>query len=236
MNMEFLPLCRADMEARGWDRPDFVYVTGDAYVDHPSFGVSIISRVLEDAGYRVAILSQPDYKSCDAFREYGKPRLGFLVTSGNIDSMVAHYTAAKKKRSLDYYSPGGVMGKRPDRAVIVYSNRIREAYGDVPIILGGLEASLRRFAHYDYWDDKVRRSVLVDSTADLLTYGMGEKILLRIAELLSRGVPIKKIRDVRGTVYLARPEDPIHFPVAATFDYNDLKTDKRAYAEVPSGR
>ena len=230
--MDFLPICRADMIARGWDRPDFVYVTGDAYVDHPSFGLSIISRVLEDAGYRVAILSQPDYKSCDAFREYGKPRLGFLVTSGNIDSMVAHYTAAKKKRSFDYYSPGGEMGKRPDRAVIVYSNRIREAYGDVPIIIGGLEASLRRFAHYDYWDNKVRRSVLVDSTADLLTYGMGERILLRIAELLDRGVPVKKIRDVRGTVFLAKPEDQIHFPVAATFDYNELKTDKRKYAEA----
>ena len=230
--MDFLPICRADMIARGWDRPDFVYVTGDAYVDHPSFGVAIISRVLENAGYRVAILSQPDYKSCDAFREYGRPRLGFLVTSGNIDSMVAHYTAAKKRRSFDYYSPGGEMGKRPDRAVIVYSNRIREAYGDVPIVLGGLEASLRRFAHYDYWDNKVRRSVLIDSTADLLTYGMGEGILLRIAELLDRGVPVKKIHDVRGTVYVTRPEDRIHFPVAATFDYNELKTDKRRYAEA----
>ena len=161
----FLPINRKDMEARGWDRPDFVYVTGDAYVDHPSFGVSIISRVLEHAGYRVAILSQPDYRSCDAFREFGRPRLGFLVTSGNIDSMVAHYTAAKKKRSFDYYSPGGKMGNRPDRAAIVYTNRIREAYGDVPVILGGLEASLRRFAHYDYWDDKVRRSVLVYTIA-----------------------------------------------------------------------
>ena len=228
----FLPLCRADMDARGWDRPDFVYVTGDAYVDHPSFGVSIISRVLEDAGYRVAILAQPDFRSCDAFREYGKPRLGFLVTSGNIDSMVAHYTAAKKHRSFDYYTPGGVMGKRPDRAVIVYTNRIREAYGDVPVILGGLEASLRRFAHYDYWDNKVRRSILVDSRADLLTYGMGENILLRVAELLDRGVPIRKIRDVRGTVYLCDPADPIHYDVAATFDYNLLKTDKRAYAEA----
>ena len=228
----FLPLCRADMDARGWNRPDFVYVTGDAYVDHPSFGVSIISRVLEDAGYRVAILAQPDFRSCDAFREYGKPRLGFLVTSGNIDSMVAHYTAAKKHRSFDYYTPGGVMGKRPDRAVIVYTNRIREAYGDVPVILGGLEASLRRFAHYDYWDNKVRRSILVDSRADLLTYGMGENILLRVAELLDRGVPIRKIRDVRGTVYLCDPADPIHYDVAATFDYNLLKTDKRAYAEA----
>lgn len=228
----FLPLCRADMEARGWDRPDFVYVSGDAYVDHPSFGVSIISRILEDAGYRVAILAQPDYRSCDAFREYGKPRLGFLVTSGNIDSMVAHYTAAKKKRSFDYYTPGGEIGKRPDRAVIVYTNRIREAYGDVPVILGGLEASLRRFAHYDYWDNKVRRSILVDSRADLLTYGMGENILLRIAALLDRGVPIKKIRDVRGTVYLCDPDDPVHYAVAATFDYNVLKNDKRAYAEA----
>ncbi len=228
----FLPLCRADMEERGWDRPDFVYVTGDAYVDHPSFGVSIISRVLENAGYRVAILSQPDFRSCDAFREYGRPRLGFLVTSGNIDSMVAHYTAAKRRRSFDYYSPGGKMGNRPDRAVIVYTNRIREAYGDVPVILGGLEASLRRFAHYDYWDDKVRRSVLVDSRADLLTYGMGENILLRVAELLDKGVPIKKIRDVRGTVYLCDPQDRVHYEVAATYDYNDLKTDKKTYAEA----
>ena len=229
---QFLPICRKDMKERGWDAPDFVYVTGDAYVDHPSFGVAIISRVLEHAGYRVAILSQPDYKSCDAFREYGRPRLGFLVTSGNIDSMVAHYTAAKKKRSFDYYSPGGKMGNRPDRAVIVYCNRIREAYGDVPIIIGGLEASLRRFAHYDYWDNKVRRSVLVDSRADLLTYGMGENILLRIADLLSRGVPIRKIRDVRGTVYLANPEDPIHYEVADTFDYNELKTNPKIYAKA----
>ncbi|MBQ3063861.1 MAG: YgiQ family radical SAM protein [Clostridia bacterium] len=225
----FLPVCRADMVARGWDAPDFVYVTGDAYVDHPSFGVAIISRVLEAAGYRVAILAQPDYQSAAAFTEFGRPRLGFLVTAGNIDSMVAHYTAAKKKRSNDYYSPGGKMGKRPDRAVIVYCNRIREAYGDVPIIVGGLEASLRRFAHYDYWDDKVRRSVLVDARADILTYGMGENILLRIAELLARGVPVKKIRDVRGTVYLAPREERVQ---AASFDYNELKTDKRRLAEA----
>ena len=232
MAENFLPVSRADMKARGWDAPDFVYVTGDAYVDHPSFGVAIISRVLEDAGYRVAILAQPDYKSADAFREFGRPKLGFLVTAGNIDSMVAHYTAAKKKRSSDYYSPGGVAGKRPDRAVIVYCNRIREAYGDVPIILGGLEASLRRFAHYDYWEDRVRRSVLVDSRADLLTYGMGEKILVRIAELLAKGVPVKKIRDVRGTVFLGARGDAVHYPVAAEFDFNRLKTDKRYYAEA----
>ena len=230
--MQFLPTTFSEMRERGWSQPDFVYVTGDAYVDHPSFGVAIISRVLEDAGFRVAILAQPDYKSCEPFREFGRPRLGFLVTSGNIDSMVAHYTAAKKKRSFDYYSPGGKPGKRPDRAVIVYTNRIREAYGDIPVILGGLEASLRRFAHYDYWEDRVRRSILVDSRADLLTYGMGEKILVRIAQLLDKGVPVKKIRDVRGTVYLCAPEYPVHFDVAATFDYNDLKTDKRLYAEA----
>ncbi len=228
----FLPLSAAEMQALGWDRPDFVYVTGDAYVDHPSFGVAIISRVLEAEGFRVAILSQPDYKSCEDFRRFGRPRLGFLVTAGNIDSMVAHYTVSKKKRSYDYYSPGGKMGRRPDRATIVYTNRIREAYGDVPIILGGLEASLRRFAHYDYWDNKIRRSLLVDSRADLLTYGMGENILRRIAHLLDRGVPVKKIRDVRGTVYLSGKEDKIHFPVAAAFDFNELKADKRKYAEA----
>ena len=231
---DFLPLSRADMDARGWDRPDFVYVTGDAYVDHPSFGVSIISRVLEAEGFRVAILSQPDYKTAESFKEYGRPRLGFLVTAGNIDSMVAHYTAAKRKRTYDYYSAGGKMGNRPDRATIVYCNRIREAYGDVPVIIGGLEASLRRFAHYDYWDDKVRRSILVDSRADILTYGMGENILRRIAKLLDKGVPIRKIRDVRGTCYLCKTEEQeqIHFPVAATFNYDDLKTDKRKYAEA----
>ncbi len=232
MDTRFLPINKKEMNALGWDRPDFVYVTGDAYVDHPSFGVAIISRVLENAGFRVAILSQPDYKSCDAFREFGKPRLGFLVTSGNIDSMVAHYTVSKKKRNYDYYSVGGKMGARPDRAVIVYSQRIREAYGDVPIILGGLEASLRRFAHYDYWDNKVRRSILVDSRADILTYGMGENILLRIATLLDKGVPIKKIRDVRGTVYLCSREDKVNFETVGGFDYDELKTDKIAYAKA----
>lgn len=228
----FLPVSAEEMRELGWDAPDFVYVSGDAYVDHPTFGAAIITRVLEDKGFRVAMLSQPDYKSCEDFKRFGRPRLGFLVSAGNIDSMVAHYTAAKRKRNNDYYSPGGKAGKRPDRAVIVYSNRIREAYGDVPIILGGLEASLRRFAHYDYWDNKVRRSVLVDSRADILTYGMGENILIRIAELLDRGVPVKKIRDVRGTVYLCSPEDKVNFPVAATFDYNILKEDKREYARA----
>ena len=228
----FLPTTPADVKARGWDGVDFVYVTGDAYVDHPSFGVSIISRVLEKEGFRVAILSQPDYRSADAFRLFGRPRLGFLVTSGNIDSMVAHYTVSKKKRNYDYYSPGGKMGLRPDRAVIVYSNRIREAYGDVPIILGGLEASLRRFAHYDYWDDRVRRSILVDSRADILTYGMGENILTRLAHLLDRGIPVRKIRDVRGCVFLAKRGEQIHFPYVETADYDVLKEDKRAYAHA----
>ena len=227
---DFLPVNAADVRARGWSEVDFVYVTGDAYVDHPSFGVAIISRVLESAGYRVAILAQPDYKSCEDFRRFGRPRLGFLVTAGNIDSMVAHYTVSKKKRSYDYYSAGGKMGGRPDRAAIVYSNRIREAYGDVPIILGGLEASLRRFAHYDYWDDRVRRSILVDSRADLLTYGMGENILLRIAALLDKGVPIKKIRDVRGCVYLAKKGDPVFYESVEIGDYDRLKSDKAAYA------
>ena len=229
---QFLPITRLEMEERGWDVPDFVYVSGDAYVDHPSFGTAIIARVLEDAGFRVAILPQPDYKSAEAFKTFGRPRLGFLVSGGNIDSMVAHYTVAKKKRSYDYYSPGGKMGLRPDRAVIVYCNRIREAYGDVPIVIGGLEASLRRFAHYDYWDNKVRRSILVDSRADLLAYGMGEKILLRIAQLLDRGVPVKKIRDVRGTVYLCSPEDQLHFESVGGYSYDILKTDKKAYAEA----
>ncbi len=229
---DFLPVTREDIESRGWSEVDFVYVTGDAYVDHPSFGVSIISRVLEDEGFRVAILSQPDYKSADDFRRFGRPRLGFLVTAGNIDSMVAHYTVSKKRRSYDYYSPGGKMGARPDRATIVYCNRIREAYGDVPIILGGLEASLRRFAHYDYWDDRVRRSILVDSRADILTYGMGENILRRIAKLLDKGVPVRKIRDVRGTVYLAKRGESVHFDSVEIGDYDTLKTEKMAYAKA----
>ena len=228
----FLPVNQDDVKARNWSEVDFVYVTGDAYVDHPSFGVAIISRVLEAEGFRVAILSQPDYKSTEDFKRFGRPRLGFLVTGGNIDSMVAHYTVSKKRRSYDYYSPGGKMGLRPDRATVVYCNRIREAYGDIPIIIGGLEASLRRFAHYDYWEDRVRRSILVDSRADILTYGMGENILRRIAKLLDKGVPVKKIRDVRGCVYLAKVGDPVHFDSVEVGDYDTLKTDKAAYAKA----
>ena len=229
---DFLPVNARDLSERGWAEVDFVYVTGDAYVDHPSFGVAIISRVLEADGFRVAILSQPDYKSCEDFKRFGRPRLGFLVTGGNIDSMVAHYTVSKKKRSYDYYSPGGKMGLRPDRATVVYCNRIREAYGDIPIIIGGLEASLRRFAHYDYWDDRVRRSILVDSRADILTYGMGENILRRIAALLDKGVPVKKIRDVKGTVYFTKRGDAVHYDSVEIGDYDTLKNDKEAYAKA----
>ena len=221
-----------DVYDRRWAEIDFVYVTGDAYVDHPSFGASIITRVLEAEGFRVAVLAQPNYKSAEDFKRFGRPRLGFLVSSGNIDSMVAHYTVSKKKRTYDYYSAGGKMGARPDRALIVYCNRIREAYGDVPIIIGGLEASLRRFAHYDYWDDRVRRSILVDSRADILTYGMGENIIRRIARLLDKGVPVRKIRDVRGTVYLAKEGDAPHFDFISVGDYDTLKSDKAAYAKA----
>ncbi len=232
MTRDFLPVDPEGVEKLGWGTPDFVYVCGDAYIDHPSFGAAIISRVLDAAGFKVAMLAQPDYRSCEAFKLFGRPRLGFLVSAGNIDSMVAHYTVAKKKRSYDYYSPGGKMGKRPDRAVIVYCNRIREAYGDVPIIIGGLEASLRRFAHYDYWDNKVRRSILVDSRADLLSYGMGENSILQIAKLLDKGVPVKKIRDVRGTAYLCHRTEKLPEDTVGLFEYDRLKTDKKAYAEA----
>ena len=197
----FLPVTKSEMTERGWEQADFVYVSGDAYVDHPAFGAAIITRVLEKAGFKVAFLAQPDWKNNEDFMRFGKPRLGFLVSSGNIDSMVAHYTAAKKKRSSDYYSPGGKFGLRPDRAVIVYCNKIREIYGDIPIVIGGLEASLRRFAHYDYWDDKIRRSILFDSQADLLSFGMGERSILEIAQRLDAGENVSYIRDIRGTCY-----------------------------------
>ena len=197
----FLPVTMEEMRQRGWDAPDFVYVNGDAYVDHPSFGAAIITRVLEHAGYRVAFLAQPDWRSTADFMRFGRPKYGFFVSSGNIDSMVAHYTAAKKRRHDDAYTPGGKTGARPDRAVIVYCNRIREAFGDIPIIIGGLEASLRRFAHYDYWDDKIRRSILFDAQADLISYGMGEKQTVEIADRLAKGEPVSSLRDIRGTCY-----------------------------------
>ncbi|HHU17012.1 MAG TPA: YgiQ family radical SAM protein [Clostridiales bacterium] len=201
--MSFLPVTIEDMKERGWIQPDFVLITGDAYVDHPSFGTAVISRVLERYGYKVAILSQPDWRSTDDFKRFGNPRLGFLINSGNVDSMVNHYSVFKRRRKTDSYSPGGKAGKRPDRAVIVYSMRAREAYKDVPIIIGGIEASLRRFAHYDYWDDKVRRSILLDSKADLLVYGMGERAVIEIAEALDSGIDVKNICWIKGTVYRA---------------------------------
>ena len=196
---EFLPVSKADMESRGWWWYDFLLVTGDAYVDHPSFGPTVIGRVLEAAGYRVAILAQPDWHSAKAFRAMGRPRLGVMIGSGNLDSMVAHYTAAKKRRSEDFYSPGKKAGLRPDHAVIVYANRAREAFPELPIIIGGLEASLRRFAHYDYWDDKVRRSALIDAGADILVYGMGEYASLEIARRLKKKEPVSALTDIRGT-------------------------------------
>lgn len=226
----FLPITKEEMEQRGWDAPDFVYVSGDAYVDHPSFGAAIITRVLEAAGFRIAMLSQPDWHSTRDFMRFGRPRLGFLVSSGNIDSMVAHYTAAKKKRSEDAYTPGGKAGKRPDRAVIVYCRQIREAYGpDMPLIIGGLEASLRRFAHYDYWDDAVRPSILFDSGADLLIYGMGENQIVEIARRLDAGEPVSSLTDIRGTCYAVDVrETPLYGKECPSYE-NVLKS-KREYA------
>lgn len=226
----FLPITKEEMKQRGWDAPDFVYVSGDAYVDHPSFGAAIITRVLEAAGFRVAMLSQPDWHSTRDFMRFGRPRLGFLVSSGNIDSMVAHYTAAKKKRSEDAYTPGGKAGKRPDRAVIVYCRQIREAYGpDMPLIIGGLEAPLRRFAHYDYWDDAVRPSILFDSGADLLIYGMGENQIVEIARRLDAGEPVSSLTDIRGTCYAVDVrETPLYGKECPSYE-NVLKS-KREYA------
>ena len=226
--MQFLPISKEDMTARGWESVDFVYVSGDAYVDHPSFGAAIITRVLESNGYKVAILAQPRTDSIKDFMRFGKPKLGFFVSSGNIDSMVAHYTVAKKKRRTDAYSPGGKMGLRPDRAVIVYCKKIREAYGDIPIVIGGLEASLRRFAHYDYWDDKIRPSILFDSGADLLSYGMGEKATLEIAARLAAGESIHEMHDIRGTCYAVPVAETPYCTECPSYE-NVLKS-KREYA------
>ena len=188
----FLPVTKQEMQQRGWDQVDFVYLTGDAYVDHPSFGSAIISRLLESRGYRVGIIPQPDWRHKESIQTFGEPRLGFLVTAGNMDSMVNHYTVSRKHRQKDSYSPGGEMGLRPDMPTVVYSNLIRQTYKHTPIILGGIEASLRRLAHYDYWDNRVRRSVLMDSGADLISYGMGEHSILQIAEALQSGLPLKR--------------------------------------------
>ncbi len=226
-----MPMTREELNARGIDVPDFVYVIGDAYVDHPSFGAAIISRVLEAKGFSVAIVSQPDWRSDRDFTRFGRPRLGFLVTSGNIDSMVAHYTAAKRKRSEDAYSPGGKAGKRPDRAVLVYCQKIRQLYGDIPLIIGGLEASLRRFAHYDYWDDRVRPSILEESGADLLLFGMGEHSILEVARGLRDGIPVEELTEIRGSCYMTAPE---HTPFGAAEcpSYAQVCESKKAYAKA----
>ena len=226
--MAFLPVTKQDMEKRGWDYVDFVLVTGDAYVDHPSFGTSIISRVLESMGYRVAILPQPEYRNCDDFRRFGRPRLGFLINSGNVDSMVNNFSVFKHRRKMDIYAPGGKAGGRPDRALIVYSNRAREAYKDIPIVIGGLEASLRRFSHYDYWDDKVRRSILLDARADILIYGMGERAIIEIAEALDSGLDARDICWIRGTCCRVTDVDD---SVTLLPSFEDVKSDKVSYCK-----
>lgn len=227
----FLPVTEKEMKERGIEQFDFVYITGDAYVDHPSFGVSIISRLIESLGYTIGIISQPDWHTDKDFKRFGRPKLAFLVTSGNIDSMVAHYTAAKRKRSDDAYTAGGKAGKRPDRAVIVYCKKIREIYGDVPVAIGGLEASLRRFAHYDYWDDAVRPSILVESGADLLMFGMGEHQITELSERLAKGENIRDIHDIRGTCYLT---EPVNTPYGAAEcpSFAQVSESREAYAKA----
>ena len=229
MKQGFLPLCRQDMIDRGWDRVDFVYVSGDAYVDHPSFGHAIITRHLEAHGYKVGIIAQPDWKDSASVTEYGEPRLGFLVSAGNMDSMVNHYTVSKKRRKTDAYTPGGVMGKRPDHAAVVYSNLIRQTYKDTPVILGGIEASLRRMAHYDYWSDQLKRSILLDSGADLISYGMGERSILEIADALEAGIAVKDLTFIPGTVFKTRSLDCVYEPEVLP-DYEELCADRLAYA------
>ncbi len=228
--MDFLPISKKDMAARGWAQCDFVYVIADAYVDHPSFGHAIISRVLEHAGYTVGILSQPDWRDPKSVTALGRPRLGFLVSGGNMDSMVNHYSVTKHKRKNDAFTPGGVMGKRPDYATIVYCNLIRQTYKDVPILIGGIEASLRRLAHYDYWSESLKRSVLLDSQADLLMYGMGEKSILEIADALNSGLDVKDITYIDGTVFRTQVLDD-SLPTIILPSYEQLKANKRQYAE-----
>ena len=228
--MEFLPICRQDMLDRGWQGCDFVYVIGDAYVDHPSFGHAIISRVLEKAGYTVGIISQPNWKDPKSIDIYGRPRLGFLVSGGNMDSMVCHYSVSKHKRKTDAYTPGGVMGKRPDYATVVYCNLIRQTYKDVPILIGGIEASLRRLSHYDYWSESFKRSILLDSQADILMYGMGEKSIVELADALNSGMEVRDITYVDGTVFRMSQLDE-SLPTLVLPAYEKVKDNKRLYAE-----
>ena len=238
----FLPATREEMIKRGWESPDFLFVCGDAYVDHPSFGHAVISRLLESKGFRVGMISEPDWRSAQDFKKLGRPRLGVLVSSGVLDSMINNYTAAKKRRREDLYAPGGKAGKRPDRALIVYCNRIREAFGDIPIIIGGLEASLRRFAHYDYWQDTVRSSILIDTNADLLVFGNGEKAILEIATLLEKGVPVRSLKSIMGTAYCCTMDElPTKFKLALENKSPDIRmlpskeevvNNKRDYAKA----
>lgn len=228
---DFLPVSRKDMEKRGWTQCDFVYVCGDAYVDHSSFGQAIISRILELNGYKVGIIPQPDWKNRESVTILGEPRLGFLVSAGNMDSMVNHYTVSKKRRSSDAYTPGGVIGKRPDYATIVYCNLIRQTYKKTPIIIGGIEASLRRLAHYDYWSDKVKRSILLDSCADIISYGMGEHSIVEIADALNSGIDVKDITFIRGTVYKAKSLEHLYDEYIMLPSYDEICRDKKTYAE-----
>ncbi len=232
----YLPVNRQDMERRGWDEVDFIFISGDAYVDHPSFANAVIPRVLEKRGYRVGIIAQPDWRNLDDFLVMGRPRLAALVSAGNLDSMLSHFTAAKRPRSDDPYSPGGKAGRKPQRATVVYCNRAREAWKDIPLIIGGVEASLRRFAHYDYWSDSVRRSILVDSKADLLVFGMGERPVIEIADALSAGTPVQEIRDVRGTCYRSKeggwPSGSAVLPSFADVS-NDRRPSRKPSAAIP---
>lgn len=229
---QFLPANLQEMRDRDWYWYDFLMITADAYVDHPTFGAAVISRVLEDAGYRVCMLAQPNWRTVEDFIQFGKPRLGVFISGGNLDSMVAHYTAAKKRRSEDLYSPGRRTGLRPDRATIVYANKVREAFGNIPVIIGGLEASLRRFAHYDYWEDKVRRSVIFDAQADLLSYGMGEHSTLEIAAALKKGTPVHEITGVRGTAFIARDASACQFSAVEVPSFEEVRHNKTAYAQA----
>ena len=229
MKGNFLPITREEMKERGWDQVDFVYVSGDAYVDHPSFGHAIITRLLESRGYRVGIIAQPDWRKPESVQVFGEPRLGFLVSAGNMDSMVNHYSVSKKRRKTDAYTPGGEMGKRPDYACVVYGNLIRQTYKKTPIILGGIEASLRRMAHYDYWSDKLKRSVLLDSGADVISYGMGEHSIIELAEALDAGIPVEDITYIAGTVVKTKSLDSI-YDAEILPSFEDLKADKMNYA------
>lgn len=229
MMTDFLPTSAADAEARGWERVDFVYVCGDAYVDHPSFGCAIITRLLEAKGFKVGIIAQPDWNDPTSVAEFGEPRLGFLVSAGNMDSMVNHYTVARRRRKVDAYTPGGIMGKRPDHAAVVYSNLIRRTFKETPIILGGIEASLRRLAHYDYWSDKLKRSILLDSGADLVSYGMGEHTIVAIAEALDAGLAVRDLTFIPGTVYRTRSLEHVYdYEMLPSWD--SLQGDKLEFA------